>query len=160
FLPGAGKEEWFKDLEIGPEMVVVPSGSFLMGSTDNEIAALHKAEGQPAENRFLSEAPQHEGTIPKPFAVRPFPLTFDEWDEAQRDGDWARLTGEAPYFPSDNGWGRGNRPVTDVSWIDAQVYIKWLKGKTGKLYRLLSEAEWEYVCRAGTHTMFWWGDSI
>ncbi|MFL9827699.1 formylglycine-generating enzyme family protein, partial [Rhodoplanes sp. SY1] len=64
------------------------------------------------------------------------------------------------YRPKDQGWGRGRRPVINVSWTDAQAYVDWLKKKTGKDYRLLSEAEREYVARAGTQTPFWWGSSI
>ena len=64
------------------------------------------------------------------------------------------------YTPSDEGWGRGRRPVINVSWDDAKAYVGWLSRKTGKTYRLLSEAEREYVTRAGTTTPFWWGTSI
>ena len=132
FKPGAGKAEWFKDLDVGPEMVVVPAGSFTMGSND-----------------YDDEKPPHKVTIKAPFAVGRFAVTFAEYDTAG-------LT----HKPGDEGWGRGRRPVINVSWDDAQAYAKWLSGKTGKTYRLLSEAEWEYCCRAGTTTAFWWGDSI
>ena len=64
------------------------------------------------------------------------------------------------HSPADEGWGRGQRPVINVNWYDAQAYVKWLSEMTGKNYRLLSEAEWEYVARAGTQTPFWWGKSI
>ncbi|MFL9828674.1 formylglycine-generating enzyme family protein, partial [Rhodoplanes sp. SY1] len=64
------------------------------------------------------------------------------------------------YRPKDQGWGRGRRPVIHVSWTDAQAYVDWLKKKTGKDYRLLSDSEREYVTRAGTTTPFWWGSSI
>jgi len=131
FKPGAGKAEWFKDLDVGPEMVVVPAGSFTMGSND-----------------YDGEKPPHKVTIEALFAVDRFAVTFDEWDAAGLSQ------------PSDQGWGRGRRPVINVSWEDAQAYAKWLSGKTGKAYRLLSEAEWEYCCRAGTTTAFWWGNSI
>src|SRR5262249_27787754 len=64
------------------------------------------------------------------------------------------------YEPSDQGWGRSKRPVINVNWVDANSYAAWLSRKTGKTYRLLSEAEREYVTRAGTTTPFWWGSSI
>ena len=148
FRPGLGETEWFKDLAIGPEMVAVPAGRFLMGSPEDE------------PERFPNEGPQHKVTIPGPFAIGRFAVTFDEWDAAQEDKDWQRITGRAPRQPRDGGWGRGSRPVTGVSWDDAQAYTKWLSGKTGNEYRLPSEAEWEYACRAGSVTPFWWGTSI
>src|SRR5205823_12154354 len=64
------------------------------------------------------------------------------------------------YKPSDYGWGRGRRPVINVSWDDAKAYAAWLANRTGKAYRLLSEAEWEYAARAGTTTVYFWGDAI
>jgi formylglycine-generating enzyme required for sulfatase activity len=132
FMPGAGRTEWFKDLDLGPEMVVVPPGSFIMGSSETD-----------------AEKPPHEVTIRAPFAVGRFAVAFEEWDAA----------GLQPK-PEDQGWGRGWRPVINVSWQDAKAYAAWLSKTTGKAYRLLSEAEWEYCCRAGTTTAYWWGDSI
>jgi len=148
FLPGAGKTEWFKDLDIGPEMVVVPAGCFQMGSSPDE------------PERSNTEGPKHKVTIAKPFAIGRFAVTFDEWDAAQKDKDWQAITNRAARQPKDEGWGRGDRPVIDVDWEDAQAYAKWLSQKTDKDYRLPSEAEWEYACRAGTVTPFWWGSSI
>jgi formylglycine-generating enzyme required for sulfatase activity len=136
FKPGAGKTEWFKDHEHGPDMVVVPAGEFLMGSTDH-----------------ANEQPVHNVVIPSPFAVGRFAVTFAEWDACVADDD-------KRYRPGDHGWGRDRRPVINVSWDDAKLYIKWLNEKTGKTYRLLSEAEREYVTRAGTTTPFWWGSKI
>ena len=118
--------------------------------------------GSPAEEpeREDDEGPQHKVTIAKPFAMGRFAVTFAEWDAAQQDKDWQAITGRAARQPADEGWGRGDRPVIDVAWEDAKAYVKWLSGKTGKDYRLPSEAEWEYACRAGTTTPFWWGSSI
>jgi formylglycine-generating enzyme required for sulfatase activity len=138
--PGSG--ESFKDCPECPEMVVVPAGSFVMGSPESE------------PDRFESEGPQHKVTIAKPFAVGKFAVTFAEWDGCVADG------GCGGHEPGDEGWGRGNRPVINVSWDHAQAYVAWIKKKTGKEYRLLSEAEREYVTRAGTTTPFWWGSSI
>jgi formylglycine-generating enzyme required for sulfatase activity len=128
-----------------PEMVVVPAGSFLMGS-----AATEKGHNQ-------SEAPQHRVGIAKPFAVSKFPLTFAEWDACVAGG------GCNAYEP-DPEWGRDDPdyrrlPVMNVSWDDAQQYVAWLFEVTGKPYRLLSEAEYEYAARAGTTTTYPWGDA-
>jgi formylglycine-generating enzyme required for sulfatase activity len=149
FVPGVGKTEWFKDIDVGPEMVVVPAGGFIMGSPDSE------------EGRDKNEGPQHQVTFAKPFAVGRFAVTFDEWDayaaECGGTGLWNLLAAKPA---SDQGWGRSRRPVINVSWNDAKAYVEWLAKKTDKPYRLLSEAEWEYAARAGTTTPFWWGNSI
>jgi len=132
----------FRECRDCPEMVVVPAGSFTMGSPNNE------------PGRYADEGPQHTVSIPKPFAVGRFAVTFAEWDACVADG------GCGGYRPSDEGWGRASRPVINVSWDDAKAYVTWLGGKTGNSYRLLSEAEREYATRAGTSTPFWWGSSI
>jgi formylglycine-generating enzyme required for sulfatase activity len=132
----------FKECATCPEMVVVPAGSFTMGSPPTEAGS------------FDHENPQHMVTIAREFAVGPFAVTFDEWDACAADG------GCNGYRPPDGGRGRGKQPAVAVSWNDAQAYVAWLAKKTGKPYRLLSEAEREYVTRAGTTTPFWWGSSI
>jgi formylglycine-generating enzyme required for sulfatase activity len=124
-----------------PEMVVVPSGDFTMGSRSYEP-------------RRHSDEDQARVSIAAPFAVGKFAVTFDEWDACVADG------GCNGYKPGDQGWGRAKRPVINVNWDDAKAYAEWLSRKTGKTYRLLSEAEREYVTRAGTTTPFWWGSSI
>ena len=134
--------ETFRDCAKCPEMVVVPAGSFIMGSPQSE------------EGRTYYEGPQHRVTFSQPFAVGKYAVTFDEWDACVDDG------GCNGYKPSDVDWGRGKRPVVNVSWNDAQAYISWLKRKTGRDYHLLSEAQREYVTRAGTTTPFWWGSTI
>ena len=145
-------KEILKELDIAPEMVIVLSGSFMMGSPADEPERESWRAG--------CESPQHKVTIAKPFAVGRFAVTFDEWEAAQQDKDWQAVTGRAARQPKDYGWGTGDRPVIDVDWEDAKAYTTWLSAKTGKGYRLPSEAEWEYVCRAGTTTPFWWGSSI
>jgi formylglycine-generating enzyme required for sulfatase activity len=135
-------KDTFKECENCPEMVVVPAGRFMMGSPGTEAG------------RDNDEGPQHPVSFMKPFAVGKFAVTFDEWDACVADG------GCNGYRPSDQGWGRGRRPVINVSWDDATVYAAWLSRKTRKTYRLLSEAEREYVTRAATTTPFWWGASI
>ena len=142
FKPGAGKIEWFQDIENGPEMVVVPAGSFMRGSPESE------------PGRYDDEGPQRTVSISSPFAISRHAITFDQWDAAVSGG------GCNGYSPADMGWGRGNLPVIDVDWEDARAYASWLSGKTGQTYRLLSEAEWEHAARAGTTTPFWWGSSI
>lgn len=132
----------FKECTNCPEMMVVPSGSFTMGSPASEPG--HQDD----------ESPQHQVTIAKPFAVAKFTVTFDEWDACVTDG------GCGAYSPKDAGWGRGRRPVINVSWDDAKAYVAWLSKRTGKPYRLLSESEWEYATRAGTTTPYYWGNEI
>jgi formylglycine-generating enzyme required for sulfatase activity len=138
--PGSG--ESFKDCPDCPDMVIAPAGSFTMGSPESE------------PERYSDEGPQHKVTISKPFAVGRFAVTFAEWDACVAAG------GCGGYWPGDEGWGRGDRPVINVTWENAKAYVGWLSTKTGKSYRLLSEAEREYVTRAGTATPFWWGPSI
>jgi len=127
--PGAGKTESFKDCPECPEMVVVPAGEFMMGSPSNE------------PGRFNDEEPVRV-SIAAPFAVGKYAVTFDEWDACLADG------GCNGYMPNDQGWGRGKHPVINVNWDDAKAYAVWVSRKTGKAYRLLSEAEREYVTRA------------
>ena len=140
------KQSWnpgdtFRDGPGCPKLVVIPSGSFMMGSPEEEDS----------DN---DEYPMHEVRIDYQLAVGEYPVTFDEWDACVSDG------GCGGYVPDDGGWGRRNRPVINVNWEDAKRYVGWLSWKTGKGYRLLSEAEWEYVARAGTKTRYWWGGSI
>ncbi|MDE0274019.1 MAG: formylglycine-generating enzyme family protein [Gammaproteobacteria bacterium] len=131
----------FRDCNVCPEMVVVPAGEFLMGSSSGEVG------------RQGNEGPQHRVRIPQPFAVGVFEVTFTEWDACQRD---AGCVG----FGGDEGWGRGEHPAINVSWNDAQAYARWLSEKTGTVYRLLSESEWEYAARAGTTTPYHFGQSM
>jgi formylglycine-generating enzyme required for sulfatase activity len=109
--------------------------------------------GSPAGQGYDSERPQHEVTIAKPFSLAKVELTFDAWDTCAAHGDCA-------MHVSDVGWGRGRRPAINVSWHDAQTYMKWLSRITGEQYRLLSGAEYKYAARAGTRTAYPWGDEI
>ena len=129
----------FKECIDCPEMVVVPAGSFMMGSLPGDGAE--------------TEQPQHRVVFAKPFAVSEFDVTFDEWDACASYGD-------CDPGVSDAGWGHGRQPVIHVTWDDAKRYVAWLSKVTGKPYRLLTEAEWEYAARAGTTTAYPWGDNI
>ena len=121
----------------GPEMVVIPAGSFQMGDLSGE--------GDD------DEGPIHGVRFDQPFALGVYAVTFDEYDR------FAHSSGRG--LPDDRGWGRERRPVINVSWEDAVAYCAWLSEKTGEAYRLPSEAEWEYACRAGTTTEYFWGDA-
>jgi formylglycine-generating enzyme required for sulfatase activity len=132
----------FNECVTCPEMIVVPAGSFTMGSPDSELP------------RGSNESPQHLVTIVRRFAVGEYTVTFDEWDACAAEGGCNR------YKPADQQWGRGRRPVINVSWDDATTYVAWLSRKTGKPYRLLSEAEFEYAARAGGQTAYPWGNDI
>jgi formylglycine-generating enzyme required for sulfatase activity len=117
------------------ELVVVPGGSFDMGSTSDY------------------ENPVHRVTIARPFAIGRYEVTFDEWDKCVDEGG-------CKHRADDRGWGRGKRPVMNVSWFDAKAFVTWLSQKAGQTYRLPSEAEWEYTARAGTNTPYWWGRDV
>ncbi len=138
----AGDGPVFRDCEECPEMVVVPAGSFTMGSPESEGW------------RRVDEGPAHRVEIARPFAVGAYEVTFAEWDACVAGG------GCGGYRPHDRGWGRESRPVIHVSWEDAQSYVRWLSRKTGRQYRLPSESEWEYAARAGTDTRYHWGDEV
>jgi formylglycine-generating enzyme required for sulfatase activity len=139
--PGKLFKECYDDKNC-PEMVVVPAGEFIMGSPTNEKGGPHK-----------EEEPQHKVVFAKPFAVSRFEVTFEQWDACVAYGDCDRRVG-------DSGFGRGRQPVINVTWDDAKGFVAWLSTMTGKPYRLLSEAEWEYAAGAGTQMAYSWGDEI
>ena len=134
----------FRDCPECPEMVVVPSGSFMMGAPESEAS----------EDLVDAEVPVHRVTIARSFAVGVYEVTLEEWDACASGG------GCGGHRLSDRGRGRGRFPVIGMSEAAAQAYVEWLSRKTGEEYRLLSESEWEYVARAGTGTRYWWGDEI
>jgi formylglycine-generating enzyme required for sulfatase activity len=125
--------EIFRDCNDCPELVVVPPGDFVMGSNDTPY-----------------EKPERTIAIRRSFAIGRREVTFAEWDLCAD-------AGACKHRPDDHGWGRGDRPVINVSWDDAKLYVAWLSQKTGQRYRLPTEAEWEYAARAGTKSPFWWG---
>jgi formylglycine-generating enzyme required for sulfatase activity len=130
----------FKECQDCPEMTVIPAGQFKIGSPKEEAG------------RWDEEGPQRGVTFAKSFAVGTDNVTFDQWDAC------VKLSGctTNPAAP----WGRGDLPVVNVDWHDAQQYVTWLAKLTGKPYRLLSESEWEYTARAGTTTPYYWGSSV
>ena len=135
-MPGGG---------LGPKMVVIPAGSFMMGPGADEPFQLDY------------EKPRHRVAFSKPFAISQYEITFEEYDRFVKDTGYRK--------PSDKGWGpehwgRTDTPVFDVSWYDAQRYVEWLSEQTGHYYNLPSEAQWEYAARAGTTTAFTTGNCI
>jgi formylglycine-generating enzyme required for sulfatase activity len=124
-----------------PEMVVVPAGSFQMGSLLGDSDA------------SLDELPKHRVGIAHVFAVSKFELTFDEWDTCVAYGDCRNGISAAQG-------NRGQQPVINVNWGNAKRYAAWLTKITGKPYRLLTEAEYEYAARAGSTTDYPWGDDL
>ena len=137
FTPGSS----FRDCPECPEMVVIPAGTFIMGSPLYEL------------QRSDSEDPRHRVSV-RSFAMSKYEVTFARWDACVAAG------GCNGYRPDDTGWGRGKRPVINVDWMSVNTYIDWLSWRTGKRYRLPSEAEWEYAARAGTTTTFHFGPTI
>jgi formylglycine-generating enzyme required for sulfatase activity len=135
--PGTSFRECAKDC---PQMIVVPAGQFKLGSPLTETG------------RYDDEGPQNEVTIPTPFAVSKFDVTFADWDACALVGGCPRI--------SDSDMGRGTKPVINVTLDDAQQYAAWFSKMTGEPYRLLTEAEWEYAARAGATTVYFWGDEI
>ena len=144
----------FRDCRICPEMVVVPPGTFVMGSPETE------------KDRDKDEG-QHKVTIAYSFAVSKGPITWDQWEACVRDAMCdgkaveaaLRLDRDGKPIQDYAGHAHGQHPVVGVSWQDAQSYVGWLNRKVGKEnYRLLSESEFEYAARAGTTTPYWWGN--
>ncbi len=127
----------FKDCDICPELVVIPPGSFVMGSP----------VGKPREK------PLRRITLKKRSAMGRFETTFAEYDACTAAGGCSKKI-------YDREWGRGRRPVMNVLYTDIQEYMRWISKKTGKTYRLPSEAEWEYAARADSDTEYWWGDDM
>ena len=151
----------FRDCPECPEMVEVPAGEFLMGSPHDE------------QSRKGREGPQHEVTISKPFAVGKYEVTVGQFRTFVLETNLDTSRG-CRYRSSDGTWKlddtlafdnhifrqKDEEPVVCVGWEEARAYVEWLSSKTGKRYRLLSEAEWEYVARAGTTGPFHFGATI
>jgi formylglycine-generating enzyme required for sulfatase activity len=140
----------------GPELVLLPTGRFQMGSPEHERKIAMEAGSQPGW--LARELPQHWVGIEKPIAMGRYPVTVGEWRAFVASTGW-RPSGETDWDAP--GFAQTDRhPVVGVNWFDAIRYVRWLSEATGKSYRLPSEAEWEYACRAGTKTAFSFGDRI
>lgn len=124
----------FSDCALCPVMVSIPKGDFAMGG------------------EYVDEQPQHRVNVSHNFAVGKFEVSFAQWDACLKAG------GCNGYRPDDVGWGRGQLPVININWHEAKSYVAWLSSVTGQSYRLLTEAEWEYVARAGSQARYSWGD--
>lgn len=135
--PVMADDKTFRDCKQCPEMVPLSPGSFVMGSSSGDN----------------TERPAHRVNIRYPFALGRFEVTVGEWNACLKAGG-------CDYQPRKSLTADVNAPMRNVSWRDAQQYVKWLSDVTGHEYRLPSEAEWEYAARAGTRTRFWWGDSV
>ena len=136
----------FRDCPACPEMVVLPPGTFSMGSPDTEAG------------RQRHEGPMHPVTIGYPLAMGVYEVTFAEWDVCVESGGCAGYRPKRRFFGRN--WGRPRHPVMRVGWDDVPAYLAWLSEKTGKRYRLPSEAEWEYAARGGTTTPYYTGDTV
>jgi formylglycine-generating enzyme required for sulfatase activity len=120
---------------LASSMLTVPAGSFQMGDS--------------SPGGFSDQKPAHTVAV-RAFRLSRFEVSFDQYDA------FAKATGRR--LPSDKTWGRGTRPVMNVTWDDAQAFIRWINSSTAQHYRLPTEAEWEYAARAGTSTVYPWGD--
>ena len=127
----------FRDCKLCPELVVIKPGKFLMG----------------INNSNAKNGPAHWVSIKKPFAVGRFEVSFREWHACT-------ASGACTHAPDDHKWGQIRRPVINVTWHQTKTYLNWLSNYTGATYRLPSEAEWEYIDRAGADTLFWWGNQV
>jgi formylglycine-generating enzyme required for sulfatase activity len=142
--PGQPKHQTEAIVPVEPEMVAIPAGKFTMGCDGKR----DDVEGGCSDD----EKPTHKVTV-SAFQMGKYEVTFDEWDACEK--------ANACPHAEDEGWGRGKRPVINVSWDDiTQQYIPWLNKETGKQYRLPSEAEWEYAARGGTDGAYPWGNAI
>lgn len=154
----------YQDCSTCPEMVVVPAGSFEMGATKEENTREESPE------RYIDwESPIRTVTVPQPFAVGVSEVTKKQFSafltdanptmegcDIAKGNEWERRSDKSWRDP---GFAQGSdEPIVCMNWNDAKAYVQWLAKKTGKPYRLLTEAEWEYVARAGTRTARFWGD--
>jgi formylglycine-generating enzyme required for sulfatase activity len=147
----------FSECRNCPEMVVLPAGEFMMGSPESDPLR------RPSERH-------HRVTIARAFAISRTSVTWDQWEACVRDRWCDGIAVETALRAGPDGepnpdfvdFGRGTRPVIGVSWYDAQHFVGWLNHKAGTddAYRLPSDAEWEYAARAGTTTVFPWGDEL
>lgn len=128
-----------QDCDKCPELSIVPPGSFYLSINGKKKKI----------------------TIHNHYAIGKYEITYEEWEECVQDGACNNLRKMASWGSrKDENWEKKNRPVVRISWLDTQDYIKWISKKTGRIYRLPSEAEWEYAARAGSKTKYFWGDKV
>jgi formylglycine-generating enzyme required for sulfatase activity len=155
-VDGVLRDRFLDGSAHGPDLVLLPTGRFQMGSPEHERA---KAMAAGSQKVWLDrETPQRWVGIEQPLAMGRFPVTVGEWRLFAQATGWlthAEINWESPGFKQTD-----DHPVVGVCWDDAQLYLAWLSAQTGQAYRLPSEAEWEYACRAGTKTAFSFGDEI
>ncbi|MFO1004658.1 MAG: SUMF1/EgtB/PvdO family nonheme iron enzyme [Planctomycetaceae bacterium] len=172
------EEEKLVTNTLGMKLTLIPSGEFLMGSTDADIEAVLKLDASLKKEQFADEQPQHRVRITKPFYLGVHEVTKGQFaafvkstgyqTDAEKDGKGGyglNVEGQFEQKP-EYSWKNNSFPQTDahpvvnVSWNDAVAFCEWLSGKEGKTYKLPSEAEWEYACRAGTKSLWWHGSDV
>ncbi|SAK65921.1 serine/threonine kinase [Caballeronia hypogeia] len=129
-----------KDCPSCPVLIPLSPGSFTMGSNNDDPA----------------EKPPHRVSIAHPFAIGKYEVTVEQWNACTDAGACTRIAPDAESSTPPP----ANSPMRNVSWDDANVYVKWLSKVAGKSYRLPTEAEWEYAARGGTQSTYWWGDQM
>lgn len=129
-----------------PSMVIVPSGTFQMGSSAEDLLRLRDRYGE--SDLGIDETPQQLIRV-RSFAIGRFEVTVDQWERCVAFGPCPRLSAHS--------FGKGPKPVINVSWHEANLYVRWLSEMTGAEYRLPTEAEWEYAARARSNSDYWWG---
>jgi len=167
-IGGVNSASLIKDCPECPEVVVIPTGSFVMGSSEQEAKSAGMNSLQASR-----ESPLHHVRVSS-FAAGRYAVTKGEYEAFVRSSGYPNEQSEGCYLRKGDRWKKDSannwrnpgfaqgddHPVVCVSWNDAQAYIQWLNRISGKSYRLLSEAEREYATRGGTQTAFWWGDSV
>ena len=153
------QEQWAKHLNvprvttnsIGMKLVLIPAGEFQMGGgkSPDEIVGVFELHDSSSEEHFRNEHPRHRVRITKPFYLQTTELTQGQWESVMGTRPWSgqKYVKEGP-----------NYAATYVSWVDAQEFCRRLSEKEGMTCRLPTEAEWEYACRAGSTTMYHFGD--
>ena len=160
--PAPRRGEVWTEPATGMQFVYIPGGCFRMGQSEEEKAVLLRAVGREAYFRyFADELPRHTVCVDG-FWMGRYEVTVGQWRRFVRETGYG---GKGARFWRCNGMARPkgfiqkeNEPVCCVSWYDAQAFIGWLRKKTGRPFRLPTEAEWEYAARAGTTTARYWGN--